>query len=453
MHDEHVSNDGYHTLEMENSDRDEPAVIKPTERVSIPRIFIITSFAGAYSMIVATIALLILPEETTRLFPEAHALVMGCLLAWTGLTQLCSPIVGYLSDRYRNPLGRRRPFLIFGGVNIILGLAGMFYARTYYHGWLYIIALGVATTGLNITYAGFVGLIPDIVPAEQMGTASGIMGVVQMASTLSGFAMFGFWLDAGWSYVVYASFAALSLSLTCIFASETPLLRAPSFRWSDLRRSFVIDRTTHHAFFWVFVVRTLYYMGVSIQAFILFYLRDIINVSDPQEYTSLVAMCGQAGALLVAYPAGKVSDRIGRKLPVVFACVIMGTVYILFTLFTDIHVILALSAVYGIGNGMFLAVDFVLGVETLPDTASSAKDMGVWGIAAFLGQTLGGFVNGTLLYIFGRGGGGVTQDSRYDYLGYAVIMSTGTFFLLLASLCLTKVQLPQKPAPSSSGSP
>ena len=67
-------------------------------------------------------------------------------------------------------------------------------------------------------------------------------------------------------------------------------------------------------FFWVFVTRTFYYMGLSIQArdgvrvrvrrtfyymglsiqaFVLFMLRDVQKVADPKYITSMLAMVGR----------------------------------------------------------------------------------------------------------------------------------------------------------------
>ena len=81
----------------------------------------------------------------------------------------------------------------------------------------------------------------------------------------------------------------------------------------------------HADFFWVFVTRTFYYMCISLQAFGLFMLRDVQRVDDPTYFTSLLAMTGQLSAAIVAVPAGRLSDRWGRK-PLVYASCLMMAV-------------------------------------------------------------------------------------------------------------------------------
>jgi MFS family permease len=90
--------------------------------------------------------------------------------------------------------------------------------------------------------------------------------------------------------------------------------------------AYTIDATGSPDFFWLFVSRTCYYMGISLQAFSLFMLRDVQKVSDPKYYTSMIAMVGQLAAATVAVPAGRLSDELGRK-PLVYAsCAIMALV-------------------------------------------------------------------------------------------------------------------------------
>ena len=118
-----------------------------------------------------------------------------------------------------------------------------------------------------------------------------------------------------------------------------------------------LSPSTHGDFFWVFVTRAFYYMGISLQAFLLFMMRDVqqvraarrtcrmsrvrirparspaprcslalrAQVEDPKRITSLLAMTNQLSAALIAAPSGWVSDRYGRK-PLVYAsCVVMAT--------------------------------------------------------------------------------------------------------------------------------
>eukprot|EP00304_Pavlova_gyrans_P011798 CAMPEP_0206039370 /NCGR_PEP_ID=MMETSP1466-20131121/4713_1 /ASSEMBLY_ACC=CAM_ASM_001126 /TAXON_ID=44452 /ORGANISM="Pavlova gyrans, Strain CCMP608" /LENGTH=80 /DNA_ID=CAMNT_0053414005 /DNA_START=29 /DNA_END=268 /DNA_ORIENTATION=- len=61
---------------------------------------------------------------------------------------------------------------------------------------------------------------------------------------------------------------------------------------------------------------------------------------------------------------------------------------------------LVLLAVFGLGFGCYLAVDFAMVLDVLPDASDAAKDMAVWSIALTLPQMLATPVGGFLLDAF-----------------------------------------------------
>jgi hypothetical protein len=136
--------------------------------------------------------------------------------------------------------------------------------------------------------------------------------------------------------------------------------------WSELFASYSLDLVAHPDFFWVFVTRTFYYMGVSLQAFVLFMLRDVQRVDDPTYCTSLLAMIGQLAAAVVAIPSGHLSDKYGRKPLVWTACGFMAITYLGYATSPSLRNVNLLGVAYGIGNGVFLSVDYALACDTLP---------------------------------------------------------------------------------------
>ena len=88
-------------------------------------------------------------------------------------------------------------------------------------------------------------------------------------------------------------------------------------------------------------------MGLSCQAFIQYYLRDLIHVSDAERKASIMAILVQAGSAVVCYPMGQLSDRIGKRRPVVTAgCIVMASVYILMPMFKTLPAALTLGMQY-----------------------------------------------------------------------------------------------------------
>ena len=118
-------------------------------------------------------------------------------------------------------------------------------------------------------------------------------------------------------------------------------------------------------------------------------------------YTSMIAMIGQLGTIAIALQIGRLSDQHGRKPFIYMACAVMATVYILFLFAPPLGPTLIIGLAYGMGNGCFLTVDYALAVDTLPNKHNVAKDLGLWGVSAFVGTACGPIVLGPLLHAVG----------------------------------------------------
>ena len=94
----------------------------------------------------------------------------------------------------------------------------------------------------------------------------------------------------------------------------------------------------------------------------------------------------QSVALVLAAPlTGRLSDRVGRrKVFVVVAGVVYAVAMVVIATSTGSGGYLVGMAIGGFGFGMYMAVDLALVVDVLPETGSSAKDLGVLNIAGAL---------------------------------------------------------------------
>jgi len=407
-----------------SSDKEQPP--------SVCYLMAINAFSFAYSLTAATLGVVILPSESVLLFPESHAVMLGVMLGCTGVTQLIGPAVGYQSDRSTSVYGRRRPVLVAGAVVACIGCVAMQASRQRRWGRMFIVSLTLAAAGLNTSYASFTALLPDLVPLHCMGIASGTMAAMSMLGSLCGFTLFGFVLSAVHAYWVYCVALLLTVAITCFAAQEKAHTEVLPFRISELVQAYSIDMVEHSDFFWVFVTRTFYYMCISLQAFGLFMLRDVQRVDDPTYFTSVLAMTGQLCAAAVAVPSGRLSDRWGRKPLVYAACVMMGLVYVGFAVSPPIEWVLVLGVGFGIGNGMFLSVDYALACDVLPSFQNAAQGLGLWGVSAFLGSTVGPLIAGPLLAYFGW----TASPERYSPDGYMALNATGAVYVVFAGFFL-----------------
>jgi hypothetical protein len=120
----------------------------------------INAFAFAYSLVCCTLGVIVLPSEAVHLFRDQHAMMLGVMLGCTGITQLLSPAVGYLSDRSLSPYGRRRPLMVLGGVVACVGNVAMLATRELRLRYMFIAALTIAISGLNIRCAHRQSCVP-----------------------------------------------------------------------------------------------------------------------------------------------------------------------------------------------------------------------------------------------------------------------------------------------------
>src|SRR5262249_5135424 len=137
--------------------------------------------------------------ERSAWVTEGRLALATALVSAPGLVValLSNPFFGLLSDRTRGRFGRRRPYIVIGTLINVVGLAIMatvpdLFVRegsgTLLAPSLFILIAGliVVQFGSNAAQAPFHALLPDLVPAEQRGVASGIMGLAFWLGTITG---------------------------------------------------------------------------------------------------------------------------------------------------------------------------------------------------------------------------------------------------------------------------
>ena len=250
----------------------------------LPALFLLMLPAFNYGLICASVGVLVLPQEAQRMFEAQRSLYLAAMLGLTGVSQLICPMVGYASDRTRLKMGRRMPYILVGDAIALVALGMLYIARTKLWGNAYLVAILFCILGLNVAYTGFTSLVSDVVPPAQLGFASGIMGGLTATGAVGGLLAVGFFLPLKWAYPMYGAPVLISMPLVWCAArkydqeitAQQPELTSP-WKLSDLRGSYWISPSTHGDFFWVFCSRTLYYMAVSVQIYILYYLRDLMH--------------------------------------------------------------------------------------------------------------------------------------------------------------------------------
>ncbi|UCC77338.1 MAG: MFS transporter, partial [Anaerolineales bacterium] len=87
------------------------------------------------------------------------------------------PAAGLLSDRSRLPWGRRRPFIFVGTVLDLIFLAAIGLSGNY---WLLFAAVLLLQFSSNVAHGALQAIIPDLVPEDQRGRASGVKAMMEL---------------------------------------------------------------------------------------------------------------------------------------------------------------------------------------------------------------------------------------------------------------------------------
>lgn len=399
-----------------------------------------------------------LPAQANMIGGEAvKGTTLGIvLLLGAFVSMVVAPVFGALSDRIVTRFGRRHPWIVLGTVMNIIGLFGLAYfprANDMSSLPLYIFAFMWVEFWNNVATAPYSALIPDVVPKDQRGSASGWYGLMNIFGTFVGaLAPFLFTRNGETDIIGLYYFVAIALFFamlgTVVFVREPKVtINPPPFKLGAFLRG-LISPLKDHDFRWVFLTRFLMVMGMfTVQEFLQFYMGDVVKdfrffgmeiASNAATAASMFILGLLVGALPSSITAGYLSDRFGRKLMVYISSAFQAIVPITFVVFApDFTVIALLGIVFGIGYGAYQSVDWAMASDVLPSEDDYAKDMGVWHVAFTFPQVIATPIAGFLLDTFNRAGssGGVPSTFGYD-----VIFGLAALYFILGTVLVRQIR-------------
>jgi MFS family permease len=383
----------------------------------------------------------ILQDQVDSLVPNRNAQggAIGFAVSVGGLFALAiPPLVGAISDRLTTPFGRRRPIMIGAS---LLTLPGFVLLATTHSYVALVIGYGWVQFFFNAAGAAFAGIIPDVVPAQQFGRASGFLATMVQLGSGAGLFTYGALHGAHqdrWIYLVFSLVILATLIPTSLAAagegSGAVAAREPNQPMASVVREF-LRPLLGGDFAWVIFTRFFVSAAiVTVATYLLNFFRDVVQVSDPAGFLTLWFLV----VLLVAVPfgllGGHYSDRLKRRKVFVYASggfqALVAAVFIIFYP-TAQPLVFILGAAYGIGYGLYYAVDWALACDTLPDPKNSAKDMGLFHIALTLPQFVVPFFAGHALDYF---------NSNSHNSGYRVVFSAAIVFLALGTVFVSRIR-------------
>jgi MFS family permease len=359
--------------------------------------------------------------------PSKEAILSLVTSAGAAVSLVANPLFGALSDRTVSGFGRRAPWILAGAILATAALLAMSGATTVA---LIVLFWCLVQLGANAAYAAITAAVPDRVPVPQRATVGGLAAMGQTVGILVG-AVFGAVVSGNYMVGYWLCAAALLLSvLPYLFHRNDPVLprsARPPFHWKAFARGFWISPARHPDFAWAWLTRFLMNVGNQLTiVYLLFFLRDIIGYAAPALGVLILTGIYAVMVMITAVLAGPWSDRVGKRKPfVIGSSLTIAMAALIMAFFPVWPGALAGAAVLGIGFGAYLAVDFALLTQVLPQAADRGKDMGVINVAASLPQVFAPAIAFFSIHYFG---------------GYVTLFSAAAVIGLLGAVFVVKIK-------------
>ena len=370
--------------------------------------------------------------------PE-KTLWLGLLtLAGLVVAMIVQPIAGAISDRSSFRWGRRRPYILLGTILAMLLLPGIGFSGSYLTLFIIYCLLQVSC---NIAQGPYQGFIPDLVPGERRGLGSGVKTLLEFVGGIALVWLVFYFMDRYvteqgglwlWLLVAMLAIVLLGAMVTTVVTvkerpggggSQLPLV-------STLYKSFKIDVKASPDFIRFLVSRLLVLTAwATLQRYALFFLMDVIGIANPLTVRNDLLIVVGACLLATAYPAGRLSDRVGRR-PIVVSSGLLGALGIVVLFFSHSYgYIMFAGGLLGISSGAFMSANWALATDLLPK-GEEARYLGLTNLATAGSGALVGLM-GLVIYFF---------NVDIPGLGYQVMLGACFIYFLVGSALLMKIK-------------
>ncbi|MGC9359965.1 MAG: MFS transporter [Anaerolineae bacterium] len=376
-------------------------------RISFGRVLSVTVLSFALAVSWNTLEPSLMGRKVLELVPKGRNTALG-LATFGGLViaSLVQPIVGVLSDRTLSRWGRRTPYIIVGTLATIASLFLIAYATAF---WQVLLGLGLIQMSSNTAQGPWQALMPDCVPAEQRGVASGVKAVLDIVGFMVGRLAAGYlisqYTDVGARALLWTISLPTLVWLVCLVATlpasyegrmDRP--RADRSIRDALTSAFVVDLKAYPAFGRWFVNRALFWGAfIAVNTFLLFYLMDVVGLTEAEGQRFVGQLSAMLGVALIVATilSGYLADRYGRK-PMLIAAGLLASVGTLSVLVVrDLAALSACGMLIGVGIGVFLSANWAWITDIVPQ-GEAARYLGVANVATAVGsgasRLLGGVV-------------------------------------------------------------
>ncbi|MBU0494654.1 MAG: MFS transporter [Chloroflexi bacterium] len=434
---------------------------------------------------------LILPLLVEHFVQGAEKNTYFALLRSSGLLVaiLVQPLAGMLSDRNTSRWGRRRPYILGGGMATLVLLVGIALAPDYWALFVIGLLLQVAS---NMAHGALQGLIPDLVSPARRGVASGVKTALEIPipAIIVGFVVGRLVSpDNVWPAMLVVMGLVLASLLANMAVPEQPLpeeerptesLRGPVIRlvlltlifgggvglallglwllnnllagqgalqlvvmglaglaamagsiivgvWLSARVGIGPAVRRNPSFIWWVVNRLLFLAAVgSVRSFALYFLQDVLHVPNAAATVGTMITIIGVFVLLAGLGSGFLTNRLGeRRLTALAGLMAAAGVAVFFMGGTE--AVYVGGSILGIATGLFFTANWSLGTQLVPP-AKAGLYLGVSNLAGAGAGVVGEGIGGPLIDFFNRSSPGLGYLTVFAMYGVMFLIATATLY-------------------------
>ena len=389
----------------------------------------------------------LVPKILTETFGIGESISGVIMAADNVLALFLLPLFGGLSDKCSSPLGRRRPFILWGTLAAVVLMMALPLLTDSFHAapasWktvCFVIALGMLLITMGTYRSPAVALMPDVTPKPLRSKANAIINLMGTSGGIIYLLITTFLYKTNSD--VYISYLPLFIIVGCImlvslaivmFCVNEPKLVAEQKKYEEAHpeenlatvteNGEKLPREVKRSLAFILVSIALWFIAYNgVSTWFSVYASASWNMSLGKA--NLCLTIATAGAILTYIPSGSIASRIGRRktirLGTLFLTVAFGSAFA-YTLVSDQFSILLYVLFTLVGIGWAL-----INVNSLPMVLEMCK-----------GSEVGKFTG--LYYTFSMSAqiatpivaGWLLENVSYKALfPYAAVFALGAFFTM-----------------------
>ncbi|GHU19352.1 sugar transporter [Spirochaetia bacterium] len=386
---------------------------------------------------------------------------VGLAAAWAGIAVMVGkawdavtdPVMGFISDRTRTRWGRRRPYLLFGALPMMLTMWLFFTAPPavspvllFLWAMLTLMLLNTAATVINIPYSSLTPELTDDYHERSslngyrfgcavFGTIIGAAAVQPLTELFSN-------PHLGWSVtgLILGAVMAITTLLTFFGTKEKAAASIPTEGFFSTYKGVFSNRPYVRLLF----TYALHIMGITfLQSILAYYTEYIYHRPD---ITPLAMMILLLTAMVFIPVSVLVSKKIGKKRTYQICFAIIASACMIIYLFgqnSGIGFFLALMAYAGIGVGFSYVAPYAMvpdaidyGAVKFGGERKEGAYYGIWTFISKLGTALSVFVSGAILSL----GGYIANTEQNETAVTAIRLLVGPIPAVILAGALVVIQ-------------